>query len=90
MTLKEIRRIKLVSDCLLIVYGYLIFPIPSKGLVFNLVVFCLFLTSLFLRDLLPKEYRIGGTFLKKEDSWLEFGIEMVLICGIIWLLIKIS
>lgn len=90
MSLKEIRGIKIVSDCLLIVYGYLVFPAGSQGLIFNLVATCIFLSSLFLRNLLPREYRLGGTFLKKEDNWLEFVIEMVLIFGIIWLLIKIS
>lgn len=90
MTLKEIRRIKLVGDSLLIAYLYFLLSTPKWGLGFYIVTFGLLLSNIFLRDMLPKENQFGGTFLKKEDNWLEFIIECVAIFGIAWLLIKIS
>lgn len=89
MTLKEIRKLKLAADWLLIAYIYLVFSTTTQGIAFFAVHLSLIITSVFLRDLLPKENRFGGTFLKKENRWMEFIVEMVLIVGIAFVLIKL-
>ncbi|GCF92902.1 hypothetical protein NRIC_07930 [Enterococcus florum] len=90
MPSKEIRRIKIIADFLLISYGYFMFSRTSSGLGFYVVTFFLLVSSVFLRDLLPQENRLGATFLKRKYRFLEFSFELIVIFGMIWLLVKIS
>lgn len=89
MTIKEIRKIKLVADWLLVAYIYFVFSTATRGSGYFVVNLSLLIGSAFLRDLLPKDYRFGGTFLKKENRWMEFIIEVVLVLSVAFVLIKL-
>ncbi|MEO1770164.1 hypothetical protein [Candidatus Enterococcus ferrettii] len=89
MTIKEIRKIKLVADWLLVAYIYFVFSTATRGSGYFAVNLSLLIGSVLLRDLLPKEYRFGGTFLKKGNRWMEFIIEAVLILSIAFVLIEL-
>lgn len=89
MTIKDIRKLKLVADWLLIAYIYFVFSTATRGIGFLAVNLSLLIGSAFLRELLPKENRFGGTFLKKENRWMEFIIEVALILSIAFLLVVV-
>jgi len=90
MTLKKVKLLKIERILLASVYVYLMFNQTefntelrtSYVIVTAIVLFC----ALVIGIIIPKDNRLGNTFLKEKYKWLELTLEIGLMLLIVWFL----
>lgn len=82
MSIKQVKIIKIVRTILLALFIYFLWSNHSSFIIYMLIIFC----AGVLGDTLPKEYKVGNTFLDGKLKWIEAAIETTIALVLGWIL----